>query len=134
MPATVYGSSKFGVDDDSTALSLYVGDFSANITSEQATVTDHLGSDVGLAVFNPMVEVQCSGVVKTSGSAMGTGVVGSIITTINNLESYMLNTATGSNSGKIIVTDASYTRANKDFEQGSFTAQIRPGITGTAQA
>lgn len=134
MPATIYGSSKFGVDDETTALSLYVGDFSANITSEQATVTDHLGSDVGLAVFNPIVEMQCSGVLKTAGTKMTGITIGAAVTTVNNLESYMLDTAVGSNSGKIIVTDAAYTRANKDFETGSFTAQIRPGVTGSAQA
>jgi hypothetical protein len=75
---TVYSGAQFGCATEITATGLYIASISWDASSEQATVPDHIGTTVGVSIYNPTKEVSCDGVI----SSKGTGLVGSIGSTL----------------------------------------------------
>lgn len=132
MSATVFGASRYGVTDDSTATGLLVGSFSSAYSTEQAFAKDHLGCDVSMSLYNDSTEITCSGVVAVK----ATGLVPDLaaVLTFANDSADTLSTndknlfSTSNANAGAVVTGANLTRANSEFETGDVTAIFKPLI------
>lgn len=139
--ATVYGTAQFGLADDATATGLYVGSVSFDGTSETAMAPDHIGCDVGLAVYNPKKDISVDGIIKTKGTGLVDN-IGSVITLANTTN----NTRTRLNEGlgdsiasatgaSIIITGNSIKPGATAFEEGGLTGIYLPFVAaGTVVA
>ena len=139
--ATVYGTAQFGLADDSTATGLYVGSVSFDGTSETAMAPDHIGCDVGVAVYNPKKDISVDGIIKTKGTGLVDN-IGSVITLANTTN----NTRTRLNEGlgesiasatgaSIIITGNSIKPGATAFEEGSLSGIYLPFVAaGTVVA
>ena len=130
--ATVYSGAQFGLVSEISATGLYIGTISWDGTSEQAVVPDHIGTTVGVSIYNPTKEVSLDGVI----AANGTGSVGSIGSTLALANSTAhsrtrLSLALGATpvSGSArIITGNNLAPSNTAFETGSLSASFWPGV------
>jgi len=129
--ATVYATAQFGLASDVTATGLFVGTVSFSNSSETATAPDHIGCDVGLAVYNAKKDVTVDGIVAAKGTALA-GNIGSTITLANT--SNNRNRLTDQLSGTpaagaaIIVTGGETSATATGFETGSITGIYSPFV------
>lgn len=138
MAATVFGTARYGVVSDVTATGLAVGSKTTNYTAELAYGKNHLGCDANLSIYNDSSEVTCSGVVavKTTGLVPDLAAAITLLDSAAdslNTNSKSLFTSLASGAG-LIVTGASLTRANTDFETGEINSILKPLITNTGSA
>lgn len=138
MAATVFGTARFGVIKEVSATGLLVGNLTTTYTAEMAYGKNHLGCDANLSIFNDSSEVTCSGVVAVKTSGL-TPDLASAITLANSgadtLGTNSKNLFTGLESGSgLIVTGATLTRANAEFETGEVTSILKPLISSTGTA
>ena len=134
--ATVYSGAQFGLVSEISATGLYIGTISWDGTSEQAVVPDHIGTTVGVSIYNPTKEVSLDGVIAVK----GTGLVGSIGETLalsnsTNLPGGGTRTrlseglgATPVSGAALIITGNNIAPSNTEFETGSLSASFWPGI------
>ena len=130
---TVYSGAQFGCATEITATGLYIASISWDASSEQATVPDHIGTTVGVSIYNPTKEVSCDGVI----SSKGTGLVGSIGSTLALTNNNALNGRTRLSEGlgatlasgaALIITGNTIAPSNTGFETGSISASFWPGV------
>lgn len=124
MAATVFGTPRYGVIDDTTATGLAVGSYTANLVTEQAFAKNHLGNDIAFSIYNDSSEITLSGVV----AVLATGLVPDLADAValaNGLGENNLFTTADANAG-FIVSSASLTRANTEFETGELTGMFKP--------
>lgn len=135
--ATVYASSQFGLAADVTATGLFVGTVTFSNTSETATAPDHIGCDVGLAIYNPKKDVSVDGIVAAKGTNLVAN-IGSTITLANttyNTRTRLAEQISGSATGgaAIVITGGETSGTATGFETGSITGIYHPFVAaGTA--
>lgn len=123
--ATVYSTAQYGLADDQTLTGLYVGTVSFSTTSEQATAPDHIGCDVGFAVYNQKKDVSIDGIVAAKGAGLVDS-VGSTITLANTTYSSRTRlgefvTGSAATGAAIIITGGETSGSATGFETGSIT-------------
>ena len=130
--ATVYSAAQYGLATETTATGLLVGSISYNATSDTATAPNHIGCDVGIAIYNARTDVSCDGVVAAKGTAIPAA-IGETLTLANSA----LNTRARISEGlgespvansTLIVTGVNLTTGATSFESGSITAILYPSI------
>ena len=138
MSATVFGTARFGVLKELTATGLMVGTMTTNYTADMATAKNHLGCDAALSLFNDSSEVSCEGVVAVKTTGLVPDLAAAITlanSAADSLASNHKNLFTANEAGAgLIVTGASLTRANSEFETGSVTSILKPLISSTGVA
>lgn len=130
--ATVYATSQFGLAADVTATGLFVGTVSFSNSSETATAPDHIGCDVGLAIYNPKKDVSVDGIVASKGTNLVAN-IGSTITlanTTNNTRTRLAEQISGSpaSGAAIIITGGETSGTATGFETGSLTGIYHPFV------
>lgn len=124
MAATVYGSGTWGITSEA-AKGLYIGSMAVDASEEEVYVPNHIGEDIGLSMFNQQATITGSGAVVTADTT------GQTLGGILDIASVAIfGTDTGIT--KFYVNSVNLTRANRDFETGSFTAVGRAGITAVS--
>jgi len=135
--ATVYSTAQFGLGDDATATGLYVGTVSFSSSSDVATAPDHIGCDVGLAVYNSKKDVTVDGIVATKGTGL-VDTMGSTITLANTTTSTRTRlseffSGTPASGAAIVITGGETSGTATGFETGSITGVYHPFVAaGTA--
>lgn len=135
--ATVYATSQFGLSTDVTATGLFVGTVSFSNSSETATAPDHIGCDVGLAIYNPKKDVSVDGIVASKGTNLVAN-IGSTVTLANTTYNTRTRLAeqisgTPTSGAAIIVTGGETSGTATGFETGSITGIYHPFVAaGTA--
>lgn len=132
MSATVFSAARYGIVDDETASGMHLANLRYAYSSEQATAPNHIGNDIGFAVFNDKTEVTADGVVKTKTAGIGLQLANVITLANESDESLSMNdaglfTSANLNAG-VILTSIDVSRANKEFETGSLTGSFMPLI------
>lgn len=118
--------------DDATATGLHVGSISYSYTSEQAFAKNHIGSDVSMSLYNQTTDISISGVVKTQATGLVPDIA-AVLTLANSsadtlaADSKNLFGSPVANAG-VVVTGATMSRANSEFETGEITAIFKPGF------
>lgn len=119
----------FGVSDEATANGYYIADLSVDVTAEEVFVPNHLGADIAVALFNAQATITGNGVLVNANNphhimydTVGLSSAGEAIYGNANLGG-------GATFSESYVTQLSLRNANKDFQQGNFTAVARTGIT-----
>lgn len=131
--ATVYGTAQFGLASDSTATGLFAGTVTFNMTSEQAMAPNHIGCDVGFAVYNGKKDVSVDGIVAVKATGV-VGNLGAVIalanTTTNgrNRVSEALGFSPVAGAG-LIVTGGSISPNQTGFETGNISAIFLPSVS-----
>jgi len=130
--ATVYSTAQFGLGNDATATGLYVGTVTFTATSEQATAPDHIGCDVGLAVYNHKKDVSVDGIVATKATGI-VGTIGATITlanTTNNTRTRLaeMGPASPASGAAIVITGGEISGTATGFETGSLTGLYCPFV------
>lgn len=130
--AVAFSASQFGLVAETTASGLIIGNLSYNATSEIASVPNHIGCEVGFAVYNAKKEVTLDGVIAAKGTAMPAD-IGEVITLANSTNN--TRTRQSENLGEtpvagaaIVVTGSSLTLTSTGFEQGSITGVYYPSV------
>lgn len=130
--ATVYATSQFGLAADVSATGLFVGTVSFSNSSETATAPDHIGCDVGLAIYNPKKDVSVDGIVASKGTNLVAN-IGSTITlanTTNNTRTRLAEQISGSpaSGAAIVITGGETSGTATGFETGSLTGIYHPFV------
>ena len=136
MSATVYGASRFGITDDSSATGLLVGQMSTAYSADMAMVKNHIGCDVGISFYNDSSEVSCSGVVAVKATGLIPDLAAAITLANSSADSLATNsknlfTTPVANAG-LMVSAATLTRSGTEFETGDITAIFKPLIATNA--
>jgi len=132
--ATVYATSQFGLASDTTATGLFVGTVTFSNSSETATAPDHIGCDVGLAIYNPKKDISVDGIVAAKGTNIPAN-IGSTITLANtayNTRTRLAEQISGTHSSAIIVTGGETSGTATGFETGSITGIYHPFVPATS--
>ena len=135
MSATVFGTSRHGVVDDSTATGIIASNCSFELVTEQSEVRNHLGNEVGMAVYNDGIDVSFDGVIETIAEGL-TPALADAVTLANtdadshDISGYLFTSGTGG----FVVTGMNVGRTNTAFETGSITAKWRPLITASSSS
>lgn len=127
MAATVFGTPRYGVINDVTVTGLAVGNYSTTLTTEQSYAKNHLGNDVAMSIYNDGAEVTLSGVV----AVLATGIVpllAAAVTLANGTQHAKFATTPVTGAG-FVVTGASLSRANTEFETGEISGVHKPLFT-----
>jgi len=136
MSAVVYSASRHGLIDDTTATGIVCQNINFDFTSEQARVENHIGTNVGLSVFNFTAAVTLDGVVASTSTEIVPLV--SDVCALANAGSGTSNAFTrnlpgthNANAG-LVITGSGLTRNNKAFEMGNLTGEYNTNIATNA--
>lgn len=136
MSATVYATARFGIVAEVTATGLFLGTFTTDYTADIEYLKNHIGCDVGLSIYNDSSEISCDGVVATKATGL-VPVLAATITlandsadTLGTNKKNLFTTPVG--SAGVIVTGATLTRTNSQFETGSVKAVYKPLVSTTS--
>jgi len=124
--------------DDSSVTGLIIGSLAVSYSTETAFVPNHIGSDVSMALFNDSSETTLSGVVAVKGTGLVPDLAAAITLANDSVDTLAIKsknlfTTPASNAG-LVVTGATMTRANREFETGDITAIYKPLIATNAPA
>lgn len=132
MAATVFSSARYGLTKDTTATGLHLANLSFDYVTEQAEVRNHIGCEVGLAVYNDGADVSCDGVVESKTTGFVTDLAAVVVlanTSADSLDLMGQNMfSTPSANDGLILTGGNVARTNTGFETGSMTLRYRPLI------
>lgn len=134
--ATVYGGMKFGAADETSATGLYIGTITWTGTSEQAFAPNHIGCDVGMAVYNAKKTVTADGIIAAKGTGL-VDAIGSAITLANATADSRTRNSEGlgdtptANAG-LVVTGNTITVGATAFETGSMEMIYNPSFATNA--
>lgn len=132
MSATVYGASRYGLTDDSSASGLHAGNLNVDSSVEEAMAKNHIGCDVSIALYNDGSEGEIDGVVAVKATGLATNLA-SVLVLANftadslDLRSANLFTTPVANAGALVRT-ANLRRTNTGFEEGSLGFIYKPLI------
>lgn len=121
--ATVYGVGTYGLASESSN-GLYIAELNLDVSNEEVLVPNHIGDDIGVALFNEQGTLSANGVLVAADD-IGKADLGKE-PTVANAGIYGAATTTIT---EWWTTNITLTRANRDFEKGSWSANGRPGIT-----
>jgi hypothetical protein len=130
MSATVYGDSKWAVDDDTAATGLLLENFSQQSTTETAYAKDHTGSDAAMAIYNPKKELSFDGTIEVEATGF-VPLLAAVVTPANDFVNAGVFGTVDANAA-FVITDITQTRTNTDFEKASATAVLNPLIDTSA--
>jgi hypothetical protein len=136
MAARNFSLAQYGAINDQTATGIYIGSIAYAYAANKVDLKDHTDSTVGFSLADDKTDVTISGaiVAKTTGLVPA---IGGVLTLANSaansltLNSKGLFTTPVANAG-VVVTGATMTRTNSDFESGDITAVFHPGVTTNA--
>jgi hypothetical protein len=136
MSAQVYSGARFGASSEVSSTGIVIGNISFNFASEQAFVENHIGTNIGMSVFNDTAEVTLDGVLAAKGTGFVVGIADTVTLANANADSLNVFTdglfSTPVGSASVIITGGSMARNNKAFEVGNLTGTYQPAIaTGT---
>ena len=129
---TVYSGAQFGLKAELTNTGLYIGSISWDKSSEQATVPDHIGTTVGVSIYNPTCEVTCDGVIASRSNGL-VGAIGSVLVLENGTFNGRVRNSEGlgatlASGAGIIVTGNNISPTGTGFETGSISGSFWPGV------
>ena len=136
MAARNFSLAQYGAINDQTATGIFIGSIAYAYAANKVDLKDHTDSTVGFSLADDKTDVTISGaiVAKTTGLVPA---IGGVLTLANSaansltLNSKGLFTTPVANAG-VVVTGATMTRTNSDFESGDITAVFHPGVTTNA--
>ena len=136
MAARNFSLAQYGAINDQTATGIYIGSIAYAYAANKVDLKDHTDSTVGFSLADDKTDVTISGaiVAKTTGLVPALGGVLTLANSAANsltLNSKGLFTTPVANAG-VVVTGATMTRTNSDFESGDITAVFHPGVTTNA--
>ena len=122
--AKVFGSGEFGISSES-ALGMYAGDFSFDLTGNVEKMAGDTGNSIGVAVFDEEGTWSLTGFF-VSGGTLG-GDIGSAIT-VANAESDISAWVSGVETGgeKTILTSVKSGKVNRGFRTADLSGIICP--------
>ena len=130
MAATVFGTPRYGLADDTSATGLFLSNRSADYSTQQAEALNHTGSKVARAFYDDGAEFSVDGVVETKATGFVADLA-SVISLANSsadsldlLGQNMFSTP-DANDG-LILSDMNLTRTNNGFETGSMSLVYSP--------
>jgi hypothetical protein len=130
--ATVYSAAQFGLVAETSASGLVVGTVSFDISTETATVPDHIGCTVGFSVYNPTKEISLDGVVATKGTGLVPNVGATVVlaNTTANSRTRLTEGIGGTHSANaaIILTGGGTSGTATGFETGTLTGVYHPFV------
>jgi hypothetical protein len=136
MAATVHGSARHGCTDETSATGLALAQIVTTYICKINYVLNHIGCKIGASFFDDSSEVKCSGVVATKVTGLVPDLAAAI--TLANSSADSLNTnyknlfTTNAGSAGLLVSGASLTRVNADFETGEVDAVFNPLFAANA--
>lgn len=130
MSATVYGDSKWALDDDTAATGLLLENFSQQSTTETAYAKDHTGSDAAMSIYNPKKELSFDGTIEVEATGF-VPLLAAVVTPANDFVNAGVFGTVDANAA-FVITDITQTRTNTDFEKASATAILNPLIDTSA--
>lgn len=130
MSATVYGDSKWALDDDTAATGLLLENFSQQSTTETAYAKDHTGSDAAMSIYNPKKELSFDGTIEVEATGF-VPLLAAVVTPANDFVNSGVFGTVDANAA-FVITDITQTRTNTDFEKASATAILNPLIDTSA--
>lgn len=132
MSAKNYSGARYGLIADTTATGIVIANLTFDFTSEQAYVSNHIGTSIGVSIFNDTANVSLDGVLASRTAGLVASVADTV--TLANSTANSLNVFTDglfstpvSNAG-IILTGSTMARKNKEFETGSMTGIYLPAV------
>ena len=138
MSATVFGTPRYGIVDETSATGLKASSLQYSYSMDETTAQNNYGSDFASAHFNDMTTVTCDGVIATKATGLAPSLA-DVITFANedddtlSLNDKGLFTTPDLNAGTI-VTSLDLTRSSREFETGSVEAKFRPLIATNSPA
>lgn len=134
--ATVYGASQFGLASETTATGLLVASITWTGSSEQALAPNHIGCDVGVAVFNAKKTVTADGIIAAKGTGL-VDAIGSTITLANTTHGSRTRNSEGTGetpdaNASLIVIGNSISPTATGFEGGSMEMIYLPSVATNA--
>jgi hypothetical protein len=136
MSATVYSAAKFGITSEASSTGLHAANISYAGVSETAVAPNHVGQDVGLAIFNESIDVTIDGVIATKGAGLVVGLA-DIVTLANTAADSLTVTtnllkATPNANAAVVITGGGLKRSNNGFEMGDLSGVFKPGVATNA--
>jgi len=135
MSATVYSAAKFGIASEASSTGIHAANISYSGTSETAVAPNHVGQDVGLAIFNESIDVTIDGVLVTKGAGFVVGIADLVTLANTTADSLTVTTdilkVTPSANASVVITGANLKRSNNGFEMGDLTGVYKPGVDTT---
>jgi hypothetical protein len=132
MAATVFGAGRYGIVNDSSATGLSLASFTTNYSADIAFGKDHIGCDAMMSIYNDSSEVSCSGVVAVKATGLVPDLAAVLTLANSSADTLATNSknlfSTNNANAALIVTGASLTRANSDFETGEVSGIFKPLI------
>lgn len=130
MAATVFGTARHGMVDDSSATGLYVSSLSYSYSTEMAQARDSQGFTAAFSLFEDKADITVDGVVKTKTTGLTTDLAATITLANESDDTLSLNDqnmfSTPDAAAGTVVTGASLTRNQSEFETGSLTLVYFP--------
>jgi hypothetical protein len=132
MSAQIYSGARHGASSEVTSTGIVIGNISFAFSSEQAFVENHIGTNIGMSVFNDTAEVSMDGILAAKGTGFVVGIADTV--TLSNATADSLNVFTDGlfttpvGSASVIITGGNIGRNNKAFETGSLTGTYQPAI------
>lgn len=135
MSATVYSAAKHGLASEATSTGIHAANIAYSGTSETSVAPNHVGQDVGFALFNEKIDVTLDGVMATKGAGFVVGIADLVTLANTTADSLTVTTdilkVTPSANASVIITAANLKRANNGFEMGDLTGIYLPGVDTT---
>jgi len=130
MSATVFGTARFGVVDETSATGLHVASLTETFAAESVRGKNSGGETIAHALYDESTEFSVSGIVAVKGTGF-TLAIADVITLANeSADSLSLNdqnlSVTPVGTAGTVVTGGSLERSNSDFETGSATLLYLP--------
>lgn len=122
MAATKYGSGVYGLADEHDN-GFYIGSFSNDISTDEVFMPNHEGEDIGVSFYNEQSTLTADGALVTTSTTSET---------LAAEVPAMANIAIGTTDSAVadwFFNNLRINGANRDFQQGGWTAVGRPGIT-----
>lgn len=131
--ATVYGTAQFGLADDSTATGLFVATCKWSGTSEQALAPNHIGCDVGLAVYNAKKTCTADGIIAAKGTGLADA-IGSVIVLANTTHNTRTRNSEGTGetpnaNASLVIIGNTISPTATGFEGGGLEMLYLPSVS-----
>ena len=121
MAATKYGSGVYGLANEE-ANGFFIASFSNDISTDEVFMSNHEGEDVGVSFYNEQSTLTADGALKTT-STTSEAIAAEV--------PVLANIAIGTTDSAVadwFFNNLRINGANRDFQQGGWTAVGRPGI------
>lgn len=126
MSATVFGAGTYGTANETgTTINLYTASVSLEIMSQQAWAPNHIGEDVGLAIYNKGADLTFTGILSVANDLGAT--IGSALQAADIANSDIF--ANSTSTTVFYAIGGNITRNNAGFQEGTLNTTGRDGLT-----